>query len=267
MEAGDFYELINGNQSIVPAYAANISPLVDWGFSTTPQSQLQNRTLKYNRGKALGGSSAINLMNYHRSTRQAHDKWAKAVGDESYSWSNFLQYYRKSVKYDPPNAVIRALNASIPDPSPEAYSKSGGPLHVSHANWANPVASYVGDAWKEIGVGTLNDLSSGDLLGNQYSPATVRLSDETRSSSESSFLQSAFLSGRSNLKVYKTTLAKRILFDHQQAAEAVLVETNGVKYVLRAKKEIVLSAGAVSSPVGFSIARTNDHSSNPLSFS
>jgi choline dehydrogenase len=65
IEAGGFYEVENGNTSTVPAYcveygafepsSADDFPLVDWGFVTTPQAGLNNRTLHYGRGKMLGG--------------------------------------------------------------------------------------------------------------------------------------------------------------------------------------------------------------------
>lgn len=65
VEAGGFYEIENGNVSVVPGYnyaydmatvaSANSEPLTDWGFLTTPQPQLLNRTIHYARGKTLGG--------------------------------------------------------------------------------------------------------------------------------------------------------------------------------------------------------------------
>jgi choline dehydrogenase len=64
---------------------------------------------------------------YHRGTAQAYDLWAELVGDESYEFENMLPYFRKSVHYSPPNTALRAANASVPDPSGEAYSPEGGP--------------------------------------------------------------------------------------------------------------------------------------------
>lgn len=247
VEAGDFYEKVNGNLSIVPAYGGSVStPAVDWGFKTTPQVALGGRSLSYNRGKAVGGSSATNLMAYHRGTIDSYDLWAKAANDQSYTFANLLPYFRKSVKYTPPNMSIRAANASVPSPHADAYSPSGGPLDVTHTNWADVVSSYGSSAFKEIGVDVLQDLSSGVLIGNQYSPATVRPSDQTRSSSESSFWQASVKSGRNNLKLYTNSLAKKILFDGSKTATGVTVQTGGHTFTLTATKEVILSAGAVS---------------------
>lgn len=73
VEAGGFYEIDSGNRSVVPGYAAGNqaasvqpNPLTDWGFVTTPQSGILGRSLRYPRGKTLGGSSALNFMIYQR---------------------------------------------------------------------------------------------------------------------------------------------------------------------------------------------------------
>ena len=73
VEAGGFYEIEDGNRSVVPGYAfgnqapgTQASPLTDWGYYTTPQSGLLGQVLPYARGKTLGGCSALNYMAYHR---------------------------------------------------------------------------------------------------------------------------------------------------------------------------------------------------------
>ena len=247
IEAGDFYEKVNGNLSIVPGYGGSVStPAVDWGFKTTPQAALGGRTLSYNRGKAVGGSSATNLMAYHRGTIDSYNMWADAAGDQSYKFANLLPYFRKSVRYTPPNMSIRAANASVPTPHAEGYSSSGGPLDVTHTNWADVVSSYGASAFKEIGVDVLQDLTSGVLIGNQYSPATVRPSDQTRSSCESSFWQASIKSGRNNLKLYTNSMAKKVLFNGSNLATGISVQTSGKEYMLTARKEVNISAGTTA---------------------
>lgn len=73
IEAGNFYEIDNGNGTIIPglctqqgvALSGPSLPLIDWGFQTVPQTGLLNQTLNYARGKTLGGSSARNFLAYH----------------------------------------------------------------------------------------------------------------------------------------------------------------------------------------------------------
>lgn len=104
------------------------------------------------------------------------------------------------------------------------------------------MSSYGSHAFASIGIPTVQDFSSGKLLGAQYIPLTVSSPNEERSSSESSFLRAA--KGRKNLKVYTRTLAKRILFDGKKAT-GVSVQAAGGITRLMAKKEVILSAGAV----------------------
>jgi choline dehydrogenase len=185
-------------------------------------------------------------MLYQRGTTQSHKQWADAVDDPSFSFDAFLPYFQKSVNYTVPNTDLRAANASVPQPSPEAYQADGGPLRVTHSNWATPWASWAQKGLREIGIPDVNDFSSGDLLGAQYCPCTIRSEDQTRATSESTFLQSAMGSKCKNLKVFTHSLAKRVLFDGSKTAIGVVVETGGFNYTLSASKEVVLSAGAVS---------------------
>jgi choline dehydrogenase len=185
-------------------------------------------------------------MLYQRGTVESHQQWADAVDDPSYSWEAFLPYFQKTVNYTAPNTDLRAANASVPQPSSEAYESDGGPLHVTHSNWATPWASWAQKGFREIGVPDVDDFSSGHLMGSQYCPCSIRPEDQTRASSESTFLQSAMQSGRKNLKVFTHTLAKQVIFDGNKTATGVLVETGGFNYTLSASKEVILSAGAVS---------------------
>jgi choline dehydrogenase len=186
-------------------------------------------------------------MIYQRGTVQSHQQWADAVDDQSYSWDAFLPYYKKSVTYTPPKKNLRASNASVPQPSRKAYQSDGGPLHVTHSNWATPWATWAQKGFREIGIPDIDDFSSGQLVGSQYCPLTIRPEDQTRATSESTFLQEAMQSDRRNLKIYTHSMAKQVLFDAKKTATGVVVETGGFNYTLSANKEIILSAGAVSS--------------------
>lgn len=124
-------------------------------------------------------------MLYQRGTKESYSYWANMVNDSSYSFDSFLPYFRKSANYTPPNTHLRAANASVPDPSAIAYEASGGPLHVTHSNWATPWASWAQKGLRAIGIADIEDFSSGDLIGSQYCPVTVRPDDQTRGTSVS----------------------------------------------------------------------------------
>lgn len=262
IEAGGYYEQDNGNTSVVPAYcpqygafnpeSANQFPLVDWAFITQPEEGLGGRRLHYGRGKTLGGSSAQNAMIYNRGTYGSFQVWADLVGDDAWLFENVLPYYAKGITYSPANATLRAANASVPLPANPLAFNDTGPLHVSSPNFAQIFASYVDGAFAESGISSQQDFASGSLLGRQYAPLTISYPEEERSSSESSYLQAALRSGRTNLKVYPNMLAKRIIFNGTMTAMGVEVEAasygNSQTFHLNATKEVILSAGAFQSP-------------------
>ncbi|PQE14616.1 choline dehydrogenase protein [Rutstroemia sp. NJR-2017a BVV2] len=151
----------------------------------------------------------------------------------------------KSVQLGLPNNAARAANPSI-YPNAGAYGTTG-PLKVSFSSWANTFGSFAKLALAELGLKELPDFVSGNLYGYQYSSQTIDSTTQTRSSSETSYLRWA-MSSNSQLQVYKSTLAKRILFDSDKRATGVLVNTAGAQYSILAQKEVILSAGAHRSP-------------------
>jgi len=66
----------------------------NWGYTTEPEPQLNNRRLWWPRGKVLGGSSAINAMCYVRGAPQDYDRWAEATGEPAWSWEAVLPLFR-----------------------------------------------------------------------------------------------------------------------------------------------------------------------------
>ncbi|EYE92427.1 GMC family oxidoreductase [Aspergillus ruber CBS 135680] len=251
IEAGTFYEIANGNLSQIPAYDTywsgkdpdNDSP-VDWGFVTTPQNGLLNASVHYARGKALGGCSARNYMAYHMGTIESYEKWANQVGDYSYTYDGLLPYFQKSLNFTPPGPS-RATNAT-PNYDEASLGPGDGPLSVTFSNYANAVSSWVEKGFAAIGIKPIQGFTSGALNGSAYVLETINAADQTRESSETAFLQPALES--TSLKVYQSTLAKKVLFDSEKTANGVLVESDGVHYVLSANREVIVSAGAFQSP-------------------
>lgn len=185
-------------------------------------------------------------MIYQRGTKQSYQKWADAVGDESYTWDALLPHFKKSVAFTKPGSS-RSPNASA-EYNLDAFSPAGGPLSVSYANYAQPFSTYLEPSLNEIGIPQAQDFNSGELMGAQYCADTIQPDSQKRESSQTSFLSEAI--GRKNLKVYQLSLAKKILFDGNKKATGVVVSSNlGLtSYTLKARKEVILSAGAFQSP-------------------
>ncbi|QIX00622.1 hypothetical protein AMS68_006139 [Peltaster fructicola] len=252
IEAGTQYEVSNPVLDSTPAgdvvgcgAQESPNPFVDWGFITEPMPGTNGRTIRYARGKCLGGSSARNFMIYQRGTKESYQRWADAVGDSSYTFDNLLPYFKASPTFTAPGPS-RAGNASAGYQAAAFDNSRGGPLQVSYANYASPFSSYIEGSLNEIGVPQTTDFNSGSLLGAQYCASTIRPQNENRESSETSFLEAA--KSRTNLAVFSNTLAKQILFDSNKKATGVSVTTGGLPYVVSANKEVIIAAGAFQSP-------------------
>jgi choline dehydrogenase len=141
IEASTYYQITDPLLSTTPAgdvvfVGSDISdnnPLIDWSFVTVPQASANGRTLHYARGKCLGGSSARNFMIFQRDTRGSYQPWADAVGDQSYTFDNWLPYFKKSVSFTPPKSPPRAAHATA-EYNPAAFETNGGPLDVFYAH-------------------------------------------------------------------------------------------------------------------------------------
>ena len=165
------------------------------------------------------------------------------VGDNSWLWHSVLPFYKKSPQFTPPNYDKIGPGFDLPYDA-SAFSQQGGPLQVSFANYQQPVSPFIARGMKTAGIKEQEGLNSGTLNGYASTTVCVDPISETRSSSQTSFLEYAF--GNTGLKVYQRTMADKILFDEMKKATGIVVTTDGVTYTLSANKEIVVSSGAVS---------------------
>lgn len=254
IEAGGFYEIENGNLSQIPALSYRsegptlygVNPLIDWRFFTTPQTGAADRSVHYARGKCLGGSSARNYLDYQRPTIGSLQMWADQVGDQSYTFNNFLPFYKKSVSFTAPNTVTRPANVTV-DYDAGAYDSSGGPLQVSYSNYLAAFSTWARKGFTELGLPiNKQGVTSGKLIGHTYQPTVIDPADQSRSTSETAFLNLALKT--TDMMVYTKALVTKILFDGNKKATGVSVETEGVPYTITANKEVIVSAGAFQSP-------------------
>jgi choline dehydrogenase-like flavoprotein len=178
-----------------------------------------------------------------RSSAGAFEKWAHEVGDQSYTFNNLLPFFKRSVHFNPPDPSSTPRNVTLPY-NASSFSNDGGPLEVSFPSHFNAISSWLGNAFTEMGFGRLPGFFDGRLFGWSYFAYSLDPNSQTRSSSETSFLRDA-LSHTTNLNFYKSTLAKRIILENCKVATGVLVNTAGVEYKLSARREVILSAGAV----------------------
>lgn len=225
------------------------SPLVDWFQYTTPQAGLNGDEVLFSQGHTLGGGSARNFMWYQRGPKRTYEIWNQMTGDDGWSWDNFLPFLKKPVDFTPPGHYPANLT---PKYDKSDYDAKGGPLQVSYPQFIAPSGSFVGAGLSAIGLEELPGLVDGNLLGWTSCANTIDPTTQTRSSSETSMLRQA-IKRNFNLQIYTQALAKQILFNKKKRATGVKVQVSGVgsgdvTFTLKAKKEVIVSAGAFRSP-------------------
>jgi choline dehydrogenase len=179
------------------------------------------------RGRGLGGSGSINGMVYHRSQPQDHDELA-ALGLGGWGWEEMLECYR-------------GLEDS---PLPETeWRGRGGAIPLRIARSMSPLSGAITEAANELGLPTLEEPSVPHQLG--VAPIVENIDERAERFSSAR----AFLRGRRrpNLRILVNTRADRIVFEGRRAV-GVTTTRGGVREEHRARREIVLCAGALESP-------------------
>ncbi|KAL1857284.1 hypothetical protein Plec18167_004762 [Paecilomyces lecythidis] len=206
--------------------------------------QLDGQRRLYDSGKVIGGSSARNFLWQIRGSEGCFDKWADVVGDDSYKFHNFLQYFQRSMHFNQPDQSLRPQNASA-SYNISDWNSHGEPIQVGYSSWVNPISSWLGLGFEELGLKPISSFLGGSLFGWSWMSLTLDPRTQTRSSSME-FLKKSLME-TTNLYIYKSTLAKSIVFENG-TARSVTVESGGRSYNLTARKEVILSAGVMRSP-------------------
>jgi len=202
--------------------------VLNWRFSTTPQEHAGGRRIYVPRGKVLGGSSSINGMIYTRGHPTDYDDWA-ALGNEGWSFREVLPYFRRSEN-----------NVEFGD-SP--YHGKGGELNVQFLDMYNPLCEVMFDAAERMQYRRIEDFCGPDHEG--FARRQVTMKDGRRHSTAEAFLKP--VRNRPNLTVMTETLTRRVLVGNGRAT-GIEVERGGRVEVLKARREVVLSAGVFGSP-------------------
>jgi len=210
------------------AVAAAINhPELNWRYKSTSQPGLGNRPFMIPRGRVLGGSSSINGMVYFRGHPGDFDDWGKLA--PGWSYSETLPYFKRSED--------NGYYAGSP------YHGVGGEMHVASPPRANPLVHSFLDATRVMDLPQCPDFNGANPEGFGMRQATIRRG--RRESMATAFLHPVL--DRPNLTVLTDTVVDRVAFEGKRAV-GLHVEREGSKQVLRARREVVLSAGAYGSP-------------------
>jgi choline dehydrogenase len=200
----------------------------DWQFLTEPDPSAGGRRIAFNAGKLLGGGSSINGMIYIRGDRSDYDQWAGELGCTGWSWNEVLPFFRKSEGFDG---------------EPGQTHGTMGPLGVGLPRMQHPLAKVFVDGCEQFGLRRVEDYCAGDVDGAFLMYCTQK--DGQRSSASRAFLDAA--KGRPNLTVVTGATADRVLIENGRAV-GVQYRKDGQAQTVSARREVIVSAGALASP-------------------
>jgi choline dehydrogenase len=203
------------------------SGLYNWHYHTEPEPHLNNRSIYWPRGKALGGTSTINGMIYVRGNRHDYDRWAQ-MGLSGWSYDEVLPLFRASEAH-----VERR----------DEFHGTDGALTVCRARGKNPLFEVFVEAGRQAGHGVNDDFNGAAQDGFGRYDFTIR--NGKRWSTASAFLRPALR--RPNLTVQVRALTHRIVVDAGRAT-GVEFSQRGRLHRAVAAREVILSAGTVNSP-------------------
>ncbi|HEF4761204.1 TPA: choline dehydrogenase [Pseudomonas putida] len=199
----------------------------NWSYSSEPEPYLDGRRIGTPRGRTLGGSSSINGMVYIRGHARDYDAWAEQ-GCAGWGYQDVLPYFKR---------------AQAHADGEDDYRGAAGHLHVTPGNVKTPLCAAFLKAGAEAGYGLSSDLNG--YRQEAFGPVDRTTRNGRRWSTSRGYLREAL--GRGNVQVATDALALRILFDGQRAI-GIEYEQSGQTHQVFARKEVLLTAGAINSP-------------------
>ncbi|TFK22292.1 alcohol oxidase [Coprinopsis marcescibilis] len=224
----------------------------DWNFDVAPQGGMDNRTIKFPRGRVLGGSSSINALGYTRGASDDYDSWGRISGDSRWGWKALFPWILRHEKWSPP--------AGGRDPTGQynpRYHGTKGKINVS-LPWNGPNEFDVRamrNAGMQDEIKFNLEPNSGRPIGLTWSQSTI--GNGERCSAAVGYLHQEVRT-RPNLVIVLDTYVTRVLPITASASHRGL-DMNVVEFapasgdqttlrVVTAKKEVILSAGSFNSP-------------------
>ncbi|MEO6677778.1 MAG: choline dehydrogenase [Pseudomonas sp.] len=199
----------------------------NWSYSSEPEPYLDGRRIGTPRGRTLGGSSSINGMVYIRGHARDYDGWAEQ-GCIGWSYQEVLPYFKR--------AQTHADGA-------DDYRGASGHLHVTPGDTQTTLCVAFLAAGAEAGYGLSNDLNG--YRQEAFGPVDRTTRNGRRWSTSRGYLSEAL--ARGNVQVATDALALRILFEGRRAV-GIEYEQNGKIHQALARREVLLTAGAINSP-------------------
>jgi choline dehydrogenase len=202
---------------------------IDWGYTSTPQPGLNNRSTYEPRGKIIGGTSQLYLMMHIRGHPSDYDNWAYQ-GNAGWSFNDVLPYFKKLENQEDRTSDLTG---------------QGGPLSVINAknHNPNPFSRMFIEACQELGFPYTDDFNGPQMEGTGWHHVDIK--DGRRDSTATSYLLPAL--SRPNITLCANSYATRLLFEGDKCIGVEYIQ-DGVLTTARANLEVIVSAGALESP-------------------
>lgn len=210
--------------------------IMNWDYSTVQQNRsclAIGGICPWPRGKSLGGTSQINGLMYNRGMPMDYDSWAKFTGDESWNWENVKDSFNQIENY---HGFYENATET------EQGHGSTGEMYIGKIDHI-PGVEVITEALNERDI-PIGDLNTGQLT-NGFSTVDFNIKEGIRSGTYQAFLEPIL--SRENLIIYRYAYATKILFEDTKAI-GVTYERHGQLQTAHARKEVIVSAGAVESP-------------------
>ncbi|TLD22433.1 hypothetical protein PspLS_07780, partial [Pyricularia sp. CBS 133598] len=209
-----------------------------WGYESEPTESLGDRGFPLDRGKGLGGSTAVNFSCWTRGPRDDMDEVARRTGDSSWEWERTVERFKSIESFHGDlEEMPQGAENYIQSFQNTSYG-TDGPIHISFPEkWDAEVTDMI-DIWKENGYGLNKDLSDGSMLGLSVTPSTEYRGVRVTAAD-------VLFPRPSNLEIMTESPVHRVLFDEKKRAIGVRL-IDGRQ--LQVSKEVIISAGALDSP-------------------
>lgn len=204
------------------------NPKYDWNYLTEPDPTRHGRQDVWPRGKVLGGSSSLCGLVYMRGQASDYDSWA-ALGNEGWSYEDVLPYFKRS---------------ETNEGGEDDFRGGDGPLRTSDLRSRHPLADKFVQAAHATGLPLCDDFNGRTQEGTGFVQANQIFG--RRHSAADAYLKP--VRNRKNLHIRTRAQVTRLLIEGRRAIGIEFCRPDNSRHVVTARREVILSAGAIASP-------------------
>ncbi|CAO1613800.1 unnamed protein product [Sympodiomycopsis kandeliae] len=237
---GDPVNLIPGQ------FGANLATKYDYNYTTVANTQTGVPSKGWPRGHVVGGSSILNFLVWDAASKKEYDAWEQ-LGNAGWNWDSLNSYMQAAETFTAPSqSQQEKLNQKV---NPSNYGHKGA-VDASFPKYVSKQVSNWIPALQSLGIPVNNEPLAGDNTGASLQPSNINPKNSTRDSSATAYYYPN--NARRNLSLLPNARVDKIVFSDkvcdEREATGVKFTSGGKTYTVKAKKEVIVSGGAVNSP-------------------